>query len=152
VRIFLDVGFAHPGWQVSVDSRGWVKGTVEGAPFSSTSVPEDTLLRIRGLARCVAAIPGPALRGPAIIDTPAPPPPLLFLRVRVGHLERKIGVSQEILQGADLSNTGAAFRLLLELRNLVPSQSAYDYRPWLKELVASDSDRRCPWLRDVSGE
>jgi hypothetical protein len=157
-HIGVEVAFADGDWRLQIDPGGRVRGFVGPTPFSSTSVPEATLRRIWALARCVAVLPEPAIPPPPVLEGAAGPTPvaLLSVRARTGRgrvLERRIRASEDTLERTDLSNdVGPALRLLVELRDLVPTASAYDYRPWLRRLVPKRSDPRCPWLTDLWGE
>jgi len=150
VRVTVDVfAFTGVGWNATLAADGFVRGAIGSTeeterPFSSRHVLPSTIERIRGLARCVVAIPSPE---PPECPIMTPLPPMTTLRVTVGKESRRIQFCDAVdLQRPD--NLQPSLALLAEMRGLLPKSGAYDYRSWVvparNRLPAADS--RCPWL------
>jgi hypothetical protein len=151
VRVSVDVAFAPDqakNWRLWLDGGGRVWGDVEDVRFSAAELPAGALREIRGLARCVMAVPEPRFPAPPISDTAEPLPPFAILKVRIGAKSRKVFIAPNIAVGPGVQDAWPAIKLLLLLRGLVADPRAYDYRAWLHSLARRKTETRCPWLTE----
>ena len=153
-QVAVDVGFSNANWRLEIDSRARLDGLLGDTKLSALSIDDAHLKRIRGLALCVATLREPVIpRPPQLLGHEVMQPVvLLAVRAKTGRgrdVERKIWLSPGGLDKHDMHvDVGPSLLLLFEMRSLMGSSSAYDYRPWLRDLLPRSTHPRCLWLND----
>jgi hypothetical protein len=157
-HVTVDVRFSNADWRLEIESRGQLDRFLGDSKLSVSTIDDAALKRIRGLALCVATVREPVVPRPPQLYAPEAMPPVVVLAVRAKTsrgrvVERKIALSPRSLEKHDMHvDVGPSLLLLFEMRAFMGSSSAYDYRPWLRDLLPRTTHPRCPWLNEPMRE